>query len=658
VWTKRIVAGGAILLAAALIALLLHGPAAPDAVVPQNLSRAADGPADLPSFQSDVPPPVEVPAARAEALSAPLVPGRASLTVRLPREVQAADPVPVGLAATDGSWSATGEVRAAASWMDLTPGDYLLAVHAPGWSAPQPRLALGSFETVEVQLVPTNRLQGVVVEARSRRAVEDVRLVVDVSLRQPEGFKATRSLFGGQVHLPDGAFDLAGFDLTNVDTVRVSAEVAHAEPASSGWLPIPTGPFWSGLVLELPDAAVRGRVTAAEHPHVELPFANVALVPSDVTPRDVRFGDGEMLLAPAALGAGARPPLAQVIADEHGAYALRHALPGQARLLAWLSGRVPTLSAPFELPSGPGAVDVDLELPLGGTIRVVVHMPLVAPAEGGEALPREVAIRIALEPLDLSGAGQVSSRAEACDGDAPGEGTNGASFAGLAAGDYLVSALLVSPVVSGSGRLIRKQVRLAGSEELQVDLRSDSEGPGFRVTGRVVLPRGLEIAESSLTLVRRGAPIDGATVPQAMGNLLADGSFELRDLLPGDYLLAVTANDSARGRKALGFVPVSLDASPPGELLIKLTTPHVRVLAAPELRGKSLVLSGDTELQEADAILDLAHIAIVVPVAAGGEAHLYGMPPGRYGLAPRDEPERSTAFDVVRGSGEVQVDVR
>src|SRR5262249_4651001 len=152
---------------------------------------------------------------------------------------------------------------------------------------------------------------------------------------------------------------------------------------------------WSGVVIEVPDLVVRGHVTGAEPPNPPIERAQVVLVPADVTLDAIRFGDGELFLAPQEAGGTPRPALGRTLAADDGSFALRSASRAtSARVVAWEPGRMPALSEPFALPADATPAEVDLQLVRGGQVRVVVHVP--SPPGDGDSLEMRP-VRAALE---------------------------------------------------------------------------------------------------------------------------------------------------------------------------------------------------------------------------------------------------------------------
>jgi hypothetical protein len=320
---------------------------------------------------------------------------------------------------------------------------------------------------------------------------------------------------------------------------------------------------------------------------------------------------------------------------------------------------MPALSEPFALPSDSNPAKVDVELIRGGLVHVVVHVP-AQPGEDVDGLELRP-VRAALEVAggsEASGAGPVTTFLRQATSDTPGEAAFEAEFDGLIEGDYLVSALLVANGPDGASRTLRQRVAMPQCSRVQADLRPDDAPLGVHVRGRVLLPADFVLDDSDVTLVRLGAPIDGATLPQSLSILRKDGSFDLPDVLPGAQVLAVRARNLDRDRLAFATTPLTVGKADVTDVQVDLTTPEVRVRAVPELREQSLVLTGATGSAELDALLGLGHIALVVRNYYGGDARIFGLRPGRYALAPRKAPERKTEFEVGAGAGMVDVEVR
>jgi hypothetical protein len=268
-------------------------------------------------------------------------------------------------------------------------------------------------------------------------------------------------------------------------------------------------------------------------------------------------------------------------------------------------------------------------------------------------------VRAALEVAggsEASGAGPVTSFLRQATSDTPGEAAFEAEFDGLIEGDYLVSALLVANGPDGASRTLRQKVAMPQCSRVQADLRPDDAPLGVHVRGRVLLPADFVLDESDVTLVRLGAPIDGATLPQSLSILRPDGSFDLPDAMPGEQLLAVHARTVGRDGLAFAMLPVSVGAADVTDLQIDLRAPQVHVLVAGDLIGQSIVLTSATGSAELDAILGLGHIALVQPEFSA--ASIFGLRPGRYALAPRKDPGRRTEFEVPAGQAAVSVIVR
>ncbi|HEX5010702.1 MAG TPA: hypothetical protein VFY71_09890 [Planctomycetota bacterium] len=659
---KRLIAtlGACGLLVVLLAVSLLRGGPATSGDAAPLAHRGSERDAAA-TYAADEPAPARAPAAAAEApTSAPLLPSRVSLSVTLPRGVRAAGDVFLHLSAADDSFHAGRLLNGSATWDELLPGEYELRVDASGWSAPEAQLSLA--RDTQVELVPRNRLDGMVVESRSRRRPEGAALQLDARVKDSQDrIDSTRSLFATPLPLPDGAFSFAGLGLApDVEAVRARVSIGDGVEVASDWLPVAPRPFWSGVVIEVPDLVVRGHVTGAELPNAPIERAQVVMVPADVTLDAVRFADGELFLAPQEAGGTPRPALGRTLAGDDGSFALRSAsLAASARVVAWEPGRMPALSEPFALPADATPAQVDLQLVRGGQVRVVVHVPARPGADGDGLELRPV--RAALEAAGGSGApgtGPVTTFLRSVSSDTPSEAAFEGLFDGLSEGDYLVSALLVAGGPDGASRTLRQQVAMPQCARVQADLRPDDAPLGVHVRGRVLLPADFVIADSDVTLVRRGAPIDGATLPQSLSILRPDGSFDLPDVLPGEQLLAVRARNPDRDRLAFATLPLTVGSTDVSDVTVDLTTPEVNVRGVPELRDQSLVLTSATGSAELDALLGLGHIALVVRGPFNGEARIYGLQPGRYALAPRKDAARRTEFELGEGQARVDVAVR
>jgi hypothetical protein len=655
--TRRIVAvlGAVALIGGATVAMLLRGGAPHEGQAPVVGRDAAS--AARPSFADDDPQP----APDADGTSAEtLVPKPARITIRLPPHVRAAGEVLVSVTSERLGLLVARTVNPEAVWEDLPPGEYGLATPSPGWAVPEERLDLAPGARATVEMKPRNGIEGIVVGARSGRPVEDLsRLSVIGRVMDQDGLETARDLLTDAMHLPGGALRIAGLDLGDVDAVRFAAAAADEEAWFTDWMPMPPQPFWSDVLVPVAELVVHGRVTTVEPPQGPVRDATVVLVPPDVALRDVRFAGENLYLAPAR--PGDREPSLRGVAHTDGAgeFAMRTVHTAtEARVLAWAPGRLPSLSPVVGVPLGDPPVEVNLALGHGGEVRVLVHAAARPTAEGTEVQVDEEPRRVSLEPLEgglVSSTGALTEWLRRCDGALPGEVDYDARFTSVTPGEYLVSALLMSPERDDQGRVLRGRVVVTEGAFAQVELRWNDPASGVTLRGRAVLPADFELGESDVSLVRRGAPIDGATLPQAMDHLQPDGRFELSGVMPGEHVILIHAYDRTYADLAVGVAPVSVGDSPLPELRLDLSAPEIRVRAPADLRTWRVRLASQTASAELDALLALDYIG-VKPADETGDARLFGLPPGRYTLKPTCEPPRNVEFEV--GNGPLTIELR